>query len=60
MSYTPVTNIPEDDQTPFPTSGTTAERPPRPAVNQEFLDLTIMLPIWWTGTSWINGEGSTV
>lgn len=52
LKYIPVSNVPEDDETPFPTYGTTAERPPRPAINQQFMDFDLDAPVWWTGTKW--------
>jgi hypothetical protein len=42
-------------------AGTTSERP---AVNlyvgQQFFDQTLGIPIWWTGTKWVNASGTAV
>jgi hypothetical protein len=60
MSYTPVINEPLDSTTPFPTMGTTAQRPVAPAVTQEYFDTTLDEPIWWNGGNWVNAAGVTV
>jgi hypothetical protein len=60
MSYTPVTNNPIDDTTPFPLYGPTTARPPLPYVPQFYWDTTLDEPIWWNGANWINGAGAVV
>jgi hypothetical protein len=60
MSYTPVINEPLDNTTPFPTMGTTAQRPIAPAVTQEYFDTTLDEPIWWNGSNWINAMGTNI
>ena len=44
-----------------PASGTTIQRPKTElTVGQTYFDTTLVLPIWWTGTKWINASGTTV
>jgi hypothetical protein len=45
----------------IPNSGTTTQRPTANLqVGQQFFDTTLVLPIWWTGTKWINASGTAV
>jgi hypothetical protein len=45
----------------IPNSGKTTQRPTANLqVGQQFFDTTIVLPIWWTGTKWINASGTAV
>ena len=47
--------------TVIPASGTTNQRPTANLqVGQQFFDTTLNLPIWWTGTKWINASGTAV
>jgi hypothetical protein len=44
-----------------PSSGTTASRPSTDLqVGQFYFDTTLTLPIYWTGTNWINAAGTVV
>ena len=44
-----------------PDSGKTTQRPiANLQVGQQFFDTTLVLPIWWTGTKWINASGTAV
>jgi len=44
-----------------PASGATNQRPTaKLQVGQQFFDTTLNLPIWWTGTKWINASGTAV
>jgi len=45
----------------IPSSGTTALRPATSLqVGQYYFDTTLTLPIYWTGTNWINAAGTVV
>jgi len=45
----------------IPSSGTTALRPTTSLqVGQYYFDTTLTLPIYWTGTNWINAAGTVV
>jgi hypothetical protein len=45
----------------IPDSGKTTQRPTANLqVGQQFFDTTLVLPIWWTGTKWINASGTAV
>jgi len=45
----------------IPNSGKTVDRPKANLqVGQQFFDTTLVLPIWWTGTKWINASGTAV
>ena len=44
-----------------PDHGTTIQRPKtKLAVGQIYFDTTLVLPIWWTGSKWINASGTAV
>jgi len=44
-----------------PDSGTTDNRPGQPLqTGQIFFDTTLGIPIWWTGTKWVNASGTGV
>ena len=44
-----------------PDIGTTAQRPITALLaGQQFFDTTLGIPIWWTGTKWVNASGTTV
>jgi hypothetical protein len=44
-----------------PSAGTTALRPTTSLqVGQYYFDTTLTLPIYWTGTNWINAAGTVV
>ena len=44
-----------------PSFGTTALRPTTSLqVGQYYFDTTLTLPIYWTGTNWINAAGTVV
>jgi len=44
-----------------PASGATNQRPTsKLQVGQQYFDTTLNLPIWWTGTKWINASGTAV
>ena len=44
-----------------PSFGTTASRPTTSLqVGQYYFDTTLTLPIYWTGTNWINAAGTVV
>ena len=44
-----------------PSAGTTALRPSTGLqVGQYYFDTTLTLPIYWTGTNWINAAGTVV
>ena len=45
MSYTPVTDVPADSETPFPIFGPISARPTNPAVTQFYWDTTLDEPI---------------
>lgn len=42
----------------FP-SCTTAERPSSPVQGQAVLDTTLGMPIWYNGTGWVKGDGTS-
>ena len=45
----------------IPSFGTTASRPTTSLqVGQYYFDTTLTLPIYWTGTNWINAAGTVV
>jgi len=45
----------------IPSSGATNQRPTsKLQVGQQYFDTTLNLPIWWTGTKWINASGTAV
>ena len=45
----------------IPDVGATTQRPTKNLlVGQQFFDTTLTLPIWWTGTKWINASGTAV
>ena len=45
----------------IPAFGTTTQRhTAKLQVGQQFFDTTLNLPIWWTGTKWINASGTAV
>jgi hypothetical protein len=45
----------------IPDSGAKTQRPVvNLQVGQQFFDTTLVLPIWWTGTKWINASGTAV
>lgn len=37
--------------------GTTAQRPASPVNFMMFFDTTLGMPIWWSGTKWVNSSG---
>lgn len=37
--------------------GTTTQRPGSPILYQSYFDTTLGLPVWWTGTKWVNAAG---
>jgi hypothetical protein len=44
-----------------PDAGATSQRPTvNLQIGQQFFDTTLVLPIWWTGTKWINASGTAV
>lgn len=44
----------------IPASGATGSRPTVHATGQPFFDTTLGIPIWWSGTNWVNASGATV
>ena len=45
----------------IPNSGATSERPTEYlSVGQYYFDSTLGIPIWWSGTNWVNASGTTV
>ena len=40
--------------------GTTSERPTEPVIGQQYYDTSINKPIWWTGTKWVDANGTDV
>lgn len=45
----------------IPSSGATSERPTEYlSVGQYYFDSTLGIPIWWSGTNWVNASGTTV
>lgn len=47
-----------EDRLSFPFHGTTAARPVNPAPWTMYGDTDLGLPVWWTGTVWINAIGA--
>lgn len=44
-----------------PDSGSTINRPQKNLfIGQPYFDTTLVIPIWWTGTKWINASGTAV
>lgn len=43
-----------------PLSGTTAERPAYATIGYQYFDTTIVKPIWYTGTGWVDATGTGV
>ena len=44
-----------------PDYGTTLQRPVNKLqTGQSFFDTTLGIPIWWTGSKWVNASGTTV
>ena len=41
-------------------AGVTADRPATPYPGYQFFDKTLMKPIWYTGSGWIDATGATV
>lgn len=39
-------------------NGTTSQRPPSPIIGQQFFDKTLGYPIYWSGASWVKGDGT--
>jgi hypothetical protein len=37
--------------------GTTSNRPASPIQFQQYFDTTLGLPVWWTGSKWVNAAG---
>jgi hypothetical protein len=47
--------------TATPDYGTTVNRPKTPLqTGQIFFDTTLGIPIWWSGTKWVNASGTGV
>lgn len=46
--------------TSYPTSGTTAGRPTGIGEGGIFFDTTLGQPIWWTGSGWVDADGTAV
>lgn len=46
----------------YPTIGTTANRPTLSSTNKgfQYYDITINKPMWWNGSNWVDGTGTTV
>jgi len=49
----------------IPNSGVTANRPintgsPKLQTGQYYFDITLGIPIWWSGANWVNASGATV
>ena len=45
----------------IPDSNTTTNRPADSLlIGQVFFDTTLGLPIWWTGSKWVNASGTAV
>lgn len=40
--------------------GTTAERPLAPVLFEMYFDTDEGLPIWWTGSDWVDATGTAV
>jgi hypothetical protein len=43
-----------------PASGTTGSRPSVHATGQPYFDTTLGIPIWWSGSTWVNATGASV
>lgn len=44
-----------------PSAGLTADRPiDRLQVGQFYFDVTLSIPIWWSGTDWVDATGTVV
>ena len=44
-----------------PDFGATTQRPTvKLLTGQQFFDTTLGIPIWWTGTKWVNASGTAV
>ena len=44
-----------------PLTGTTTQRPTdNLQIGLIYFDTTLGIPIWWTGTKWVNASGTTV
>jgi hypothetical protein len=39
--------------------GPSADRPISPITYQSYFDTTLGLPVWWTGSQWVNAAGVT-
>lgn len=37
--------------------GTTGQRPVTPVTYQAYFDTTLGIPVWYTGTQWVNAAG---
>jgi hypothetical protein len=37
--------------------GTTGQRPVTPVTYQTYFDTTLGIPVWYTGTQWVNAAG---
>jgi len=45
----------------IPDFGATNQRPTvKQLTGQQFFDTTLGIPIWWTGTKWVNASGTAV
>lgn len=40
--------------------GTTLERPEDPEIGQMYFDTDLGIPIWWSGSIWVNASGNDV
>jgi hypothetical protein len=40
-----------------PAGGTTGSRPGSPTLYQTYFDTTLGLPVWWSGSNWVNAAG---
>lgn len=40
-----------------PQGGTTGARPGSPTLYQVYFDTTLGIPIWWSGSTWVNASG---
>ena len=45
---------------PLILSGTTANRPTWATVGMQYFDTTLKKPVWWSGLSWVDANGTTV
>ncbi len=50
----------EGIETHSPIGGPTEERPLNPFLYGCYFDTTLGIPIWWTGTSWVDAGGDPV